>query len=95
MKKMRMIKRYANRKLYDSQTSGYVTLDDIAAMLRDGYDIQVVDNKSGQDISNATLAQILFETEKKGSRVSMAVLKQLILAGHVEAGNPAASESLC
>lgn len=61
----RIIKRYANRKLYDTQHSRYVTLDQISEMIRDGEDVKIVDNKSKEDLTTVTLAQIIFEEEKK------------------------------
>jgi polyhydroxyalkanoate synthesis repressor PhaR len=61
----RIIKRYANRKLYDTQHSRYVTLDEIAQMIRAGDDVKIIDNKSKEDLTSVTLAQIIFEEEKK------------------------------
>src|SRR5262249_45434036 len=65
MAEARVIKRYANRKLYDTQRSRYVTLDQIADMIRDGEDVKIVDNNSKEDLTTVTLAQIIFEEEKK------------------------------
>lgn len=65
MAEQRVIKRYANRKLYDTQHSRYVTLEQIAEMIRDGDDVRIVDNKSKEDLTSITLAQIIFEEEKK------------------------------
>ncbi len=64
---MRTIKRYPNRKLYDLSSKRYVTLDDIALMIQDGEDIQVIDHESGEDLTSITLSQIIFEREKKRS----------------------------
>ena len=61
----KIIKRYTNRKLYDTQRSRYVTLDQIAEMIRDGQDVKIVDNTSKEDLTSVTLAQIIFEQEKK------------------------------
>jgi polyhydroxyalkanoate synthesis repressor PhaR len=61
-----LIKKYANRKLYDTRTSRYVTLDDIAQMVRDGHDIQVVDRDHGGDLTKVTLSQIVLSEEKRG-----------------------------
>ena len=58
-------KTICKRKLYDTERSCYVTLDDIAVMIRSGEEVTVVDNKSGEDLTSVTLAQIIFETEKK------------------------------
>ena len=57
------IKKYANRRLYNTGTSSYITLDDLAGMVRDGVDFQVVDAKSGEDITHAILTQIFMEAE--------------------------------
>jgi polyhydroxyalkanoate synthesis repressor PhaR len=65
MSDARIIKRYANRKLYHTQHSRYVTLDEIAEMIRAGDDVKIVDNKSKEDLTSVTLAQIIFEEEKK------------------------------
>jgi polyhydroxyalkanoate synthesis repressor PhaR len=59
------IKRYQNRKLYDTSRSCYITLDDLAEMIRSGDDIVVLDNKTSKDITSNTLTQVIFETEKK------------------------------
>ena len=64
---MRTIKRYPNRKLYDLERKRYVTLDDIAEMIQEGNDIQVIDHESGEDLTSITLSQIIFEREKKQS----------------------------
>src|SRR5687768_11943757 len=65
MSEPRIIKRYANRKLYDTQHSRYVTLDQISEMIRHGDEVKIVDNKSKEDLTSVTLAQIIFEEEKK------------------------------
>src|SRR5215831_18595873 len=65
MAESRVIKRYANRKLYDTQRSRYVTLDQIAEMIRGGEDVKIVDNNSKEDLTTITLAQIILEEEKK------------------------------
>jgi polyhydroxyalkanoate synthesis repressor PhaR len=65
MTEPRIIKRYANRKLYDTQHSRYVTLDQISEMIRAGDEVKIVDNKSKEDLTSVTLAQIIFEEEKK------------------------------
>ena len=64
---MRTIKRYPNRKLYDLSSKRYVTLDDIALMIQEGEDIQVIDHETGEDLTSITLSQIIFEREKKRS----------------------------
>ena len=65
MSEPRVIKRYANRKLYDTQSSQYVTLDQIAQMIRAGEEVRVLDNNSKDDLTSVTLAQIIFEEEKR------------------------------
>ena len=64
-KKPTTIKKYANRRLYDTGTSTYVTLEDLAAMVKRGEDFVVTDAKSGDDITRPVLAQIIFEQEGK------------------------------
>ncbi len=61
-----LIKKYANRKLYDTQTSRYITLEGIADLVRDGHAIEVVDRDSGQDLTQVVLSQIVLEEEKRG-----------------------------
>jgi polyhydroxyalkanoate synthesis repressor PhaR len=75
------IKKYANRRLYHTGTSTYVTLDDLAKMVRNGEDFQVTDAKTGDDITRSVLAQIIFEEENKQDGQSLLpsdFLKQLI-----------------
>lgn len=77
-----IIKRYQNRKLYDTKNSSYVTLEDIAAMIRRGDDIRVVDNRTKEDLTTVTLMQIIFEEEKKQkSLVPLSFLKRVIREG--------------
>ena len=79
---MRVIKRYTNRKLYDTEDSRYVTLEEIASMVKDGQDVQILDNRSGDDLTEVTLAQILFEEQKKATtRMPLGVLTGLIRSG--------------
>lgn len=61
-----IIKKYANRKLYDSRTSSYITLEGIAGLVRDGHEIRVVDRETGQDLTQVTLSQIVLSEEKRG-----------------------------
>jgi polyhydroxyalkanoate synthesis repressor PhaR len=73
------IKKYANRRLYNTGTSTYVTLEDLAEMIKSGEDFAVVDAKSGDDITRSVLTQIIFEQESKGhSLLPVAFLRQLI-----------------
>ena len=77
--KVKIIKRYQNRKLYDTQQSCYVTLDDIAKMIRASEEVMVIDNKSKNDITAATLTQIIFESEKKASQYApLFTLREII-----------------
>ncbi|WP_284125501.1 polyhydroxyalkanoate synthesis repressor PhaR [Parerythrobacter aestuarii] len=64
-----VIKKYANRRLYNTQSSSYITLDDLAAMTREGVDFQVVDAKSGDDITHTILTQIIMEEETSGKQM--------------------------
>lgn len=61
----RLIKRYGNRKMYDTQASRYVTLDGVAELVRAGDDLRIIDNDSGEDLTAVTFAQIIFEEEKR------------------------------
>jgi polyhydroxyalkanoate synthesis repressor PhaR len=61
-----LIKKYANRKLYDTHTSRYITLEGIADLVREGKDIQVVDRDTGQDLTQVTLSQLVLSAEKRG-----------------------------
>jgi polyhydroxyalkanoate synthesis repressor PhaR len=75
----KLIKRYQNRKLYDTQSSQYVTLDDIATMIKNGEDVKVIDNRTKDDMTNITLAQIIYEEEKKkNSILPLDALKKVI-----------------
>jgi polyhydroxyalkanoate synthesis repressor PhaR len=81
--KTKIIKRYQNRKLYDTQQSCYVTLDDIAKMIRSSEDVMVIDNKTKNDITAATLTQIIFEAEKKASQYApLFTLREIIQNGN-------------
>lgn len=60
------IKKYANRRLYDTEKSTYVTLEDLCQMVKDGQDFKVVDARTGEDLTRSTLTQIIFEQEGKG-----------------------------
>jgi len=76
-----VIKKYGNRRLYDTAGSRYVNLDDIAALGREGKDIQVVDAKTGQDLTRVTLTQIITEDAKeKPTGLPLELLRQLIVA---------------
>ena len=77
----KVIKRYTNRKLYDTVESRYVTLDEIAEMIKGGAEVKIVDNRTKEDLTSVTLAQIIFEEEKKTSRMSLETLRDLIRHG--------------
>lgn len=86
--KIKIIKRYQNRKLYDTQQSCYVTLDDIAKMIRTNEEVMVIDNKSKNDITAATLTQIIFEAEKKASQYApLFTLREIIQNGNGSISN--------
>ncbi len=78
----KVIKRYANRKLYDTERSSYVTLDEIADMVKGGIDVRIMDNRTGEDLSSVTLAQIVYEEEKKQkSLLPLSALRHIIQSG--------------
>lgn len=77
----KIIKRYTNRKLYDTVESRYVTLDEIAEMVKSGAEVQIVDNRTKEDLTSVTLAQIIFEEEKKTSKMPLAMLREIIRTG--------------
>ena len=81
-KKTTVIKRYQNRKLYDTRNSTYVTLEDIRNMIKRGDDIRVIDNKSKEDLTSITLTQIIFEEQKKNNSIlPLFALKNIIRDG--------------
>ncbi len=74
-----IIKKYANRRLYDTESSSYITLDHLSAMTRAGREFKVVDAKSGEDITHNVLTQIIMEEENRGTTMlPVSVLRQLI-----------------
>lgn len=79
---MPIIKRYPNRKLYDTEAKRYVTLEAITQMIHEGQEVQVVDHETGEDLTNLTLSQIIFEQEKKGA----GLLPRVLLTNLVRAG---------
>lgn len=79
---MRLIKRYPNRKLYDTEDKRYVTLNDIAQLIRHGEEIQVQDHSTGEDLTALTLTQIIVEQEKRHA----GFLPRSVLTGLVQAG---------
>jgi polyhydroxyalkanoate synthesis repressor PhaR len=84
----RLIKRYGSRKLYDTQESRYILLEDIADLIRAGEDIHVVDNKTGEDVTSSTLTQVISEEgRKKANFLSSELLHDLIRAGETAVNN--------
>lgn len=79
---MRIIKRYPNRKLYDTEDKQYITLNGIAELIREGREVQVIDHTTGEDLTAVTLTQIIFEQEKQQS----GFLPRSVLTGLVRAG---------
>ena len=79
---MPVIKRYPNRKLYDTEAKRYITLDGIAELIRDGAELQVIDHTTVEDLTAVTLTQIIFEQEKRNS----GFLPKSVLTGLVRAG---------
>lgn len=78
---IKLIKRYTNRKLYDTVESRYVTLDEIAEMVKAGAEVQIVDNRTKEDLTSVTMAQIIFEEEKKTSKMPLPMLREIIRTG--------------
>ena len=85
------IKKYANRRLYDTESSAYITLDRLAVMIREGRDFEVVDAKTGDDITHQVLTQIIVEEEARGgTMLPVNFLRQLIglYGGSMESAVP-------
>ncbi len=78
---MRLIKRYSNRKLYDTATRTYITLDGIAALVQDGAEIKVVDNDTEEDLTTVILSQLLLERERARRSLSSGLLSGLLRSG--------------
>ena len=76
-----LIKRYANRKLYNTATSRYITLKGIAELLEEGEQVRVIDNETGDDITSVALSQILVDNERSNSDVSEGLLSQILSRG--------------
>jgi len=79
----RTITRYANRKLYDTQESHYVTLHGVAELIRQGEEVRVVHHDTRHDLTAATMAQIIFEEEKRTPRLPLAGLRDIIQTGRM------------
>lgn len=74
-----IIKKYANRRLYNTETSSYITLDDVCQMVKEGTDFEVRDAKTSEDLTRQVLAQIIFELELQGrSMMPVGFLKRMI-----------------
>jgi polyhydroxyalkanoate synthesis repressor PhaR len=74
-----VIKKYANRRLYNTETSSYITLEDVSQMVKEGTDFEVRDAKTGEDLTRQVLAQIIFELELQGrSMMPVGFLKRMI-----------------
>jgi polyhydroxyalkanoate synthesis repressor PhaR len=78
---MRVIKKYSNRRLYDTSDSCYITLEELAARIRSGHDVQVVDAKTAGDLTQLTLAQIIMESRGGSRLLPVPLLTQLIRLG--------------
>ncbi|HJO24911.1 MAG: polyhydroxyalkanoate synthesis regulator DNA-binding domain-containing protein [Myxococcota bacterium] len=76
-----LIKRYANRKLYNTETSRYITLKGISELIEAGREIRVIDNESGEDITNVALSQILVDSERQGREIPKTLISDLFQRG--------------
>jgi polyhydroxyalkanoate synthesis repressor PhaR len=76
-----LIKRYANRKLYNTETSRYITLKGIAELLDQDQEVKVIDNETGEDITSVALSQILVDSERSGNSVPRGLLSDIIQKG--------------
>ncbi len=80
----KLINRYANRKLYDTERSCYVTLDDIGEMVKAGDDLRIIDNRTNEDLTSVTLTQIIFEDQKRPDQST--ILPLGALRGIIQSG---------
>ena len=78
---MRIIRRYANRKFYDTEQSGYVTLPDLAKTIRDGIEMRVVNYETDKDITSTILCEILLDQVRRGMPATVAGLRRIIVSG--------------
>ena len=92
----RQIKRYGSRKLYDTLDSQYVSMQEMAAMIRDGQQIEVIDNKTGEDVTVQVLTQVISEQGRRGSSFPSGLLHDLIRVGEgaLQAGEEAVTSSV-
>lgn len=77
----RVVKRYGSRKLYDTEESCYVSMEEIRQWVRDGQEIRVLDNTTGSDVTSQVLTQIILDRGKQGSALSSELLHELVRAG--------------
>lgn len=79
---VKIIKRYQNRKLYDTETSSYITLEEIAELIRQGKELKVIDKVTGEDLTSITFSQIIFEKGRTSRQIlPINALKKIIQAG--------------
>lgn len=78
---MRIVKKYSNRRLYDTEESRYITLDELAGLVRDGADVFIQDAKTGADLTQSTLAQVILESRGGGRLLPVPLLVQMIRMG--------------
>jgi polyhydroxyalkanoate synthesis repressor PhaR len=78
---MLIVKKYSNRRLYDTETSGYITLEELAEKIRLGAEVRVLDAKSGEDLTQSTLAQIILDSRRAARLLPVELLTQLIRMG--------------
>jgi polyhydroxyalkanoate synthesis repressor PhaR len=82
MSPVKIIKRYQNRKLYDTETSCYITLEEIATLIRQGQEVKIVDKVTGEDLTSITFSQIIFEKGRLNRQIlPIDALKKIIQAG--------------
>jgi len=82
MSPTKIIKRYQNRKLYDTETSSYITLEEIAELIRKGQELKVIDKVTGEDLTSITFSQIIFEKGRTSRQIlPINALKKIIQAG--------------
>src|SRR3989442_4071037 len=88
----RLVKRYGNRKLYDTSESRYVTLDEIGRWVKAGEDVKILENDTGEDLTAVTFAQIILEEERrKSGLLSLRVLREIIQHGEAALQNLSAT----
>jgi polyhydroxyalkanoate synthesis repressor PhaR len=80
-KEVKTIKRYSNRKLYDTVESRYITLEEITEMVKSGIEVRIIDNHTKQELTSVILAQIVFEQEKRRTRLPLSILRAMVRHG--------------